>query len=105
MKLKPSPNCLLCNTIQDSEHIFTNCENAVMAREAIDEFEDKLLNPVTRLNVLSLVKRILFLGKDKPMHISNFRVAIENRIDDLNRIELKKYLKKKRYIIIKQTLV
>ncbi len=95
MKLVDSPLCKICKTTQNSEHIFYLCSNAKNANNALLNFREVLNDPYFRNNVDSLIKRLLFLKKDKATNPALFEIAIKNRIDDLEKILKQKAYNKK----------
>jgi hypothetical protein len=96
MKLVNSPYCQVCFDVQTISHIFDECVNAKNAKLAIDECQE--INASNETNTSSLIKRLLFLNKNRRLQIEYFKAAIRNRIDDLetviaNKNKLKNSLK------------
>jgi hypothetical protein len=95
MKLIASPNCNLCNVEQTAEHILNDCINIVSGIDTLNLITDKLqISKSLYMNCLALVKRFCYINKDKKLSTDLFRSAIENRLNDFNRISRKKMLKK-----------
>lgn len=86
MKLVDSPECKICKNIQDSDHIFNSCPNSKTAWKVFKNHYKLLVNSKLKTNVRSLIKRLLFLNKDKAIHENVVIKAIENRIQDLNKL-------------------
>jgi len=106
MKLASSPNCQMCLTPQDAEHIFFNCLNALEAKNALNEFNSELSNSIyLRTYVQSLINRLLFLNKDKLIKTDLFCIAISNRIKDFDKINQNQQNKKELENINKLTLL
>jgi len=98
MNLITSPFCQICHEIQSSIHIFDECINSKAAHEALDSFPEICNNQFLESNTKSLIKRLLFLNKNRRLQIEYFKAAIRNRIDDLetviaNKNKLKNSLK------------
>jgi hypothetical protein len=105
MKLISSPLCRQCQVVQDSQHIFETCHNAVTAFEAILKFpEINNRNYLLSINVESLIKRLLFLNKDKEISGALFEYAISCRINDFKilqaRINNHKLVDKSKKIVL-----
>lgn len=86
MKLKDSPECIVCKLPQDTDHIFNSCTNSKIAWKMFSKHKNLLINSKLKTNVRSMIKRLLFLHKDKPLHENVVIKAIENRIQDLSKI-------------------
>jgi hypothetical protein len=106
MKLIPSPLCPLCDTEQTSEHIFLECINIKNSNGAVKHFSTQLHNNRTlNANISSLIKRMCYLNKDKKLTTDIFRIAIQDRINDLNYINFSKEKRKNIDIINRITLL
>jgi hypothetical protein len=105
MKILDSPDCDICNDTQTSEHIFKLCINATVAWKAFNENPNSSVSPYHRSNIESLIKRLLYLNRNKKINIDLFRTAITNRIDDLNYIALTKKKRKDLNVINKISLL
>lgn len=86
MKLAESPDCPTCKVPQDSEHIFNSCLNSKIAWKAFGKNLNLITNPKLKSNVRSMIKRLLFLNKDKTLHENVVNRAIENRIQDFDKL-------------------
>lgn len=91
MKFRSSPDCDLCHTYQDHDHLFNDCSNAVLAFHTLSKYKDELSCPSIKSNILSLIKRHLFLNRDKVLHEATIMATIESRLSDLKRLADKKY--------------
>jgi len=95
MKLVESPECIMCKVTQTNTHIFEECVNAVAAYNALSRCKDRICpTSINYKNVMSLVNRMLFLNRNRAISSDLFCVAINNRIDDIEKIM--KYRDKKR---------
>ncbi len=105
MKLAESPNCPMCEVNQSSHHIFYECCNSSEAADAISVsshlFEQ---NPSAKQNIIALINRLLFLNRNKKTKSEMFIAAINNRIADLEIIQLRKISEKNLSIINKISL-
>jgi len=87
-----SPNCAICNSLEDTTHIFTEF---IRSRKAWDCFRevtqiglpeetitngspDKWLN-----NIISLMKLELSINRDTPLNVELLKNKLSNRIEDL----------------------
>jgi hypothetical protein len=106
MKLINSPLCSMCNVDQTSNHIFSECINAKTAMSVMIEYSSQISNnKVLQANSLSLIKRLCYLNKDKLLSPDIFRVAIQDRLNDLNNITNRLEKRKNLALINKITLL
>ncbi len=106
MKVTSSPQCEVCFNEQTTDHIFKLCLNAKAAIEAFDDLSPQFsTNPILKQNIESLMKRLLYLNKNKRITSELFRIAITNRISDHNQILISKGKRKELSIINKITLM
>ncbi len=106
MKLISSPLCPLCNVEQSSNHIFSECVNVKVANCVINEYSSQISNNKSlQANSISLIKRLCYLNKDKKLTSDIFRVAIQDRINDLNGITYSFERRKNLALINKITLL
>jgi len=92
LKLVDSPLCSVCNVIQDSEHIFYVCPNAVLAwNVAAEIINDNLSSDILRNGsrikknneVILAVKRTLLLNKNTKLDKKVLVFIIKNRLGDI----------------------
>ncbi len=106
MKFTSSPLCEQCNTDQTSDHIFNHCYNATQASKALNDFSEKLAdNHHIKLNVESLIKRLLYLNRNSKISVEIFNIAIANRIKDFRQLQIDKIKRKELTVINKITLL
>lgn len=102
MKFVNSPNCSLCEVNQNAYHIFYDCCNAIEASEAINASSHLLEQyPSRKLNIMALVNRLLFLNRNKKLKSEFFIVAINNRIADLDILQIRNFNEKNLNVINK----
>ncbi len=105
MKLRDTPYCDICNEVQSTEHIFTQCSNAIVAytayNELLPQFKD---HSQLVMNIMSLIKRLLFLNKNNRLVSNIFRIAILDRINDFTKIQCHNIKRKELAIINMITL-
>jgi hypothetical protein len=90
MNLVTSPYCQVCSEIQTSNHIFEECCNALLAKQILSDYTSARSTEIIDCNTQSLVKRLLFLNKDKILHPEVIKTSIIRRIDDIESIIIKK---------------
>jgi hypothetical protein len=106
MRLLDSPACDVCSEVQTTDHIFNRCSNATEALKAFNESAPLFAStPFLKLNIESLIKRLLYLNRNKKVDLDLFRIAITNRLNDLNYISIAKINSKEMNIINKITLM
>jgi hypothetical protein len=105
MKLRDLPLCELCLVEQSQEHIFMQCSNAVTSAKVYNDLLPTFANSsLMKSNVSSLIKRMLFLNKNKRLSEDVFKIAILDRIQDINKILAFKEKRKNLSVINKVTL-
>lgn len=102
MKLVNSNICFTCNEVQDQFHIFNVCTNTLSADETIRSLE---LNYASKINILSLRDRFLFLNRDKIITSDMWDIVFKNRLNDCNSMSEHKATGKLLKDINKLTLV
>jgi len=92
MKLVASPDCPICQCAQSIIHIFDECSNSVKAYKILREFYEKhkVEDWVTKKNLDSLIKRLLYLNRNKFLHSSVIEITLANRVSDLEVIDAKR---------------
>jgi hypothetical protein len=106
MKLISSPDCLVCNEIQTTYHIFYSCFNALRASDVLADFKHLLeSNPALNANINSLVNRLLYINRNRKVTSDLFIIAINNRLEDLKVIALNKERNKNLSDINKLSLI
>ena len=87
MKLINSPLCEVCNDSQDTEHIFESCINVDESILALAKYQQFILsNPSVRNNINALINRLLYMNRNKPLKADFFCKAIDNRLNDLDKL-------------------
>ncbi len=87
IKLIDSPLCNICNVVQDVSHIFVDCSNAKEAQISLDSMADRMtIDKLINTSIRPLVNRILFNKRNSKIKADLFCTAINNRIDDHNKI-------------------
>jgi hypothetical protein len=106
MKVVSTPLCDKCMIVQTSDHIFNQCHNAIIASCAFNSFAAQYANNLfLKINIESLIKRILYLNRNSNVNSEMFNTAIVNRINDFNAINLSKSKRKELAIVNKITLL
>ena len=90
MKLIVSPLCQLCNVDQTIEHIFELCANVETAVSTLIGIQDLVTDSHVKINVGSLIKRTLFLKKDKTLNPDYLSIILQNRISDIEKMGKRK---------------
>ena len=106
MKLRDSPACDVCSEIQTLDHIFNQCSNSKAASKALEDNAHLFVSsPFLKSNIDSMIKRLLYLNRNKKINIDLFAIAIANRVSDLNYISIAKLNSKEMKAINKISLM
>ncbi len=106
MKVVSSPLCEKCKMLQSTDHIFIHCSNAKISLKVYNDFAAQFENNLyLKINIESLIKRLLYLNRNSDVNSEMFNIAITNRINDFNAIQLTKMKKKNLAIVNKIALL